>query len=1180
MTICLKFDLAFAYLCLYYSRIPVVKNRLQSICTCLGLTFFTIIIKKEEPMKRFGLPFFLLFLCCLFTVEGISQTVTGTVRGTITDPSGAIVPGAVVTATNTASSVATITKTNGTGEYSIRFLQIGQYKITVSAPGFATVDYGPFALEIDQTAKVDVSLHIGIATTKVDVTAQMQPILNTESATLGTTFTENTISNIALNGRDYSEVSVYTVGAVAPGFSAFGGGDSTERDIDAGNQVSVNGNRQQSNNYLLDGQEINENINNTIGYNPNPDALAEIRVITSNANAEFGNVNGGTVIAVMKSGSNQLHGSVFGFLKNYKLDANSWSNDNNVVPIPKSHYTTAQYGGTFGGPILKGKLFFFVDYEAMRWHSVGGTDASLVPAAFRTGDLSALLQPGFFGAGSQPVQLYDTQTIDPSTHQPKAYANNQIPITNPVAIYLFSNPKAYPLPNNPTSDPAGIQNNFVGPGANFSQNDQGDAKIDWQLGSNDKIFFRYTQGYAADGVTADPLPIDFPTANDYPDHFFDANWVHNFSSSMVNSFTANYGRIQFNNGVSTDPSGIFGLTGNQTVGIPGNPQKTAGFSSQNFNGTGGDGYPSGFGTNPSPEIFVDNIFGYSDNFTWQKGRHLLKFGGEFLRYEQNSFYPGNDGELGAFNYNGQYSQNLYPLIGQTVTPYPFADFLLDRVQDVQIGAVTGLTGQRQWRDGIYAQDDFKINRKLTLNLGVRWEFDQPIFEVNNKMANFNMQTQQIEYAGVDGNSRALYDPVYTQFQPRFGFAYQLRPRFVIRGGYGISSYLEGTGANLRLTQNPPFHTDFEETGVSPTSAPYSPGVFYLASNGFPTTQVPTTTFYIWPKNLKPAMTQEISLTTEYQIARASTIQLGYVSILGHHLTDPFWGNQWTSPTAVAPYANLVGQGGVVKITQTESASVYNGLQAVFRQHITAGFELTANYALSKSMTDNIGFYGVYNIWSGQYYQQNAYNPRGEWGPAGSDTRHNISVTGVYELPFGRGKRFGSGWNPFLNAAVGGWKLSGSQVYYSGFPVTVSSPSHYSSLVNAFGGAARPNQLRPLNMTNRSNNAYWGTEVQGTSCPPDTDDGTCIFQEQSNFGFGNVHPGSLRAPSFQNIDMTVAKTLRIWRENRVDFRCDFFNAFNIADYAAPDSGMTDGNFGQITGTMNGNRSIDFSLKYAF
>jgi hypothetical protein len=197
-----------------------------------------------------------------------------------------------------------------------------------------------------------------------------------------------------------------------------------------------------------------------------------------------------------------------------------------------------------------------------------------------------------------------------------------------------------------------------------------------------------------------------------------------------------------------------------------------------------------------------------------------------------------------------------------------------------------------------------------------------------------------------------------------------------------------------------------------------------------------------------------------------------------------------------------------------------------------------------------------------------------------DTRHNLSVTGVFDLPFGRGRMFGANSNFFANELLGGWRLSGAQVYYSGFPVTVSSPANYSSLVNAFTGAARPNQLRPLKVVDRSKSAYWGTAVQGTSCGPNQDDGKCIFAQQPNDSFGTVRPGSLRAPSFQNIDMSLSKSITVWHENAFAFRADFFNAFNIADYSAPDSGMTDSNFGQITGTVNGNRSIQMALKYSF
>ena len=1119
-------------------------------------------------------------LLLTFALPGVAQTVTGAVRGTVTDASGAIVPGATVTAANTATGVKTAASTNESGEYSIRFLQIGNYKLTIEAKGFETAVYGPFALEIDQTAKIDIPLKIGSATTSVEVSDQLQPILNTESATLGETFTENTINSVPLNGRDFSQLTVFTPGAVSTGYGTYGQMNSTERSTNANNEADVNGSRQQSNNYLLDGQEINENLNNTIGYTPSPDSLQEIRVIASNANAEFGNVNGGDVIMVMKSGSNAFHGSAFGFLQNDNLDANSWVNDNNPIPVPKNPFTQTIFGGTFGGPIFKDKLFFFVDYEAVREHSGGQTNFSVVPAAFRTGDLSVLKTA--FG-----IQLYDSQTLGPNG-QPVPYVNNQVPITNPVAQYLFSNPQAYPLPNNPTADPSGIFNNFVGPSNSTVKNDQGDVKIDYHFRGRDVISGRYSQGDARDATVSDPIPVYFPSASDYPDHLGTGTWIHTFSPAIVNSLRGSYARIRFNSGVTADPSGIFGLNGNQLVGIPSPAQETAGFSLQSFDGvesgppsSSGNGVPSSFGANPTPEIFIDNVFEYSDNLTWQKGRHLLKFGAEFTRYQQNSFYPGNDGELGDFSYSGKYSSN--PLSADGAQGYPFADFLTNRVNDVQVGKVTGRTGQRQWRDGVFAQDDFKVKPNLTLNLGMRWNFDQPIYEVNNKMANLNLQTAAIEYAGVGGNSRALYDAVYSQWQPRVGFAYQPKPRLVIRGGYGITSYLEGSGANLRLTQNPPFHTDFEQQGQNPTGSTaenYAPGVFYTTSAGFPTTTEPTTTFYAWKKQLRPAVTQEASLTTEYELTNTLTVSAGYVLILGHHLIDPQFGNQLTSPTATAPFASVVGQNGVVKITGSDSNSNYNALQATIRQRLRAGLELTANYTYSKSLTDDIGFYGVSNSNSNQYYQQNAYDFKSEWGPAGFDVRHALNVTGEYDLPFGRGKRFGSNWNRVVDTGIGGWKLSGSNVSYSGFPLTVSSPSNYSSLVYGFTGAARPNQLRPLKVEGRSVAAYYGTAVQGTSCGPNQDNGSCVFSQQPNDAFGDVRPGSLRAPGYEQIDMAIFKSFNLFGEHHLDFRGDFFNLFNIASYGTPDSGATDANFGQITSTNSTERRIQLSLKYAF
>jgi hypothetical protein len=1156
----------------------------------------------ETMMKRTltGLLVLVFALCCM---TAKAQTTTGAVRGTITDASGAIVPGAKVTVTNTATGVKTSDVTNQSGDYSIRFLQIGQYKMAVESAGFKTAEYGPFSLEIDQVAKIDIPLSVGAANTTVTVSDQYQPILQTESPTNGETFTENTINSVPLNGRDFAQLTVFTPGAVSTGYGSFGnvsGGasNSSERSTNDGNEANVNGSRQQSNNYLLDGQEINENLNNTIGYSPSPDSLEQIRVIASNANAEFGNVNGGEVVMVMKSGSNRLHGSAFGFLQNYNLDANSWANDANPTPLPKNPYNQLIFGGTLGGPILKDKLFFFVNYEAYREHQGGVTNFSVAPPAFFKGDLSSLL------ALPTPIQLYDTQNVQ-ANGQPTPYANNQIPasqITSPIALFLAAHPNAYPLPNNPTSDPSGIFNNFVGPAGSYARNDQGDVKIDWHLHDKDVISGRYSQGYAENATTSDPVPVQFPSASSYPDHLGVVNWVRTFSPSIVNNATAAYARIQFNSGVTTDPSGIFGFGGNALVGIPSKPQLTQGFSQQTFSGNtgagaGSTGYPSNFGANPTPEVFVDNIFQYGDNLTWERGRHILKFGVEVTRYQQNSFYPGNDGELGNFTYTGAYTGN-----------YPFADFLLDRVNDVQIGDVSGLTGQRQYRDAVFAQDDWKVSPHLTLNLGIRWEYDQPIYEVNNKMANVVLGTTQIEYAGVNGASRALYDSTYNQFQPRFGFAYQPSSRWVIRGGYGITSYLEGMGANLRLTQNPPFHTDFEEQGqnaVVSGGIVQSKGNYYLTSNGFPTTQPATTTFYAWPKNLQPSSTQEFTLVAEYEVTPTSSFQVGYVGILGHHLTNPYWGNQRPSPDALGPYDAIVGtynstapaalQGqnigtatppasevttGVLKISATNAASNYNALQAVFRQRLTGGLELTANYTYAKSLTDSFGYYGVSNI-SGNYYQQNAYDMRSEWGPAGFDIRQALSVSGEYSLPFGRGKRFGSNMNRAVDEVIGGWKLAGTNVSYTAFPLTASSKSYYSSLV--YSASPRAEQFHPLHVTGRSINHWFGTSPGALDvCPSGTDDGTCDFGEQPGNTFGNVRNMSLRGPGYEQIDMSLAKSFPVWKEHHLDFRADAFNTFNIASYSAPQNNVSSGSFGEILSpfTTSTSRHIQLSLKYAF
>jgi hypothetical protein len=322
-----------------------------------------------------------------------AQTITGSVSGVVTDSTGAIMRDAHIVAHNVDTNIDTTATTNSAGQYNLRFLQIGHYTLTITAAGFKTFKSNTFTLEVDQTAKIDGILQTGSATDAVTVTSEVAPILDTDNSTISSTFTANTMANLPLNGRNFSAVTQFIPGAVTTEPSSMSNQNAIERDTNQGGQVSINGNRNQTNNYMLDGVEINETINNVIGYNPAPEAIENLTTITSNATAEYGNVNGGDVVTVLKSGTNAFHGGAYFYLQDANMNANSWSN--NFSGTAKQPFTQSIFGGAIGGPIKRDKLFFFMDYEATRWHTGGTQTDSVIPAAWRTGDFSAI-----------PTQLY------------------------------------------------------------------------------------------------------------------------------------------------------------------------------------------------------------------------------------------------------------------------------------------------------------------------------------------------------------------------------------------------------------------------------------------------------------------------------------------------------------------------------------------------------------------------------------------------------------------------------------------------------------------------------------------------------------------------------------------------------------------------------------------------------
>ena len=1137
-----------------------------------------------------------LIVAAVVSLPATAQTVTGAITGVVTDPSGALIAGAHVTAENKATGVKTAAETNGTGAYTVRFLPIGIYTVTVEAKGFAVKKVDAITLEIDQTAKINVELKVGTSETAV-VTETAHPILDTTDATLGNTLSTTEIENIPLNGRNFSSLTLYQPGAIDTDPTGMRGNNAIERNTYNSGVASINGNREQANNYTIEGAENNEPQNNLIGYNPAPDAIAELRVVSGNANATYGNANGGAVVTILKSGTNNYHGSAYDFLQSQILDANTWANGRTTPVTLKNSYTQNIFGGTLGGPVIKNRLFFFADFEGIRQHKGGKASASLLTPAMLGGDFSALTAAG--------VQLYDTQ----NNFTP--YLNNQVPVVNPVAAYLAAHPELYPAPNAVPTDGL-INSNFQGPQSTFVSNNQEDFKVDWTPGTSNRINGFYSQGKGTDFTTA-LIPVFFPAHNSYPTKIAGVSFVHTFSPYIVNEARFGFTRVRWNNGVPSDPSGLFGLTGDQTVGIPFGTQKYVGFTGQSIGGTT-TGTLSGanyIGTNANPQVFTDNTFNYYDNLTWQRGRHYLSIGGQATRYQQNYLNAGNVGFLGQFSYNGQFT-GLPGGAG-----YGPADFLLGLISNVQLASPLGWVGNRQWRFAGYFQDDFKLTSRLTLNLGLRYEYDQPWYEQNDKTANV-LPGGTVEYAGrvpalaAPGSivcpTRACYDGTYNQLMPRVGFAYQPTNRLVIRGGYGATSFFEGYSFNQRLTSSPPFSLAINSNATTPTAG--SGGSPFTVANAFSQPLGINNSLYsVWPQDTQPAYIHQFTLVTEYALTNELSLSAGYHGQVGHHLADYRNGNQLTTTQAQdistiggcsassfpaadqAPYFSLVGECNPILITESQARMTYNAAQVSLRQRTHHGLEYTVNYTFAKSLTDSSGNYAVSNTSFNGASHQDGYNIEADYGPSAMDIRHSLNFVGVYELPFGHGRAYGGSANTVLTGVFGGWKFAASGIFYSGFPVTIFGPGN--SNTNSWG-FSRANQYRKMVVKNRSISNWWGTDPSALPCvpipvvnPTGADSGVCAYGVAGSFQFGSADNSTERAPDYRQVDMSLFKDFHVWEQQVVGFRADFFNAFNIVSYGNPDNSISDfstnplnNNWGRIGSVRSPERQIQLSLHYIF
>lgn len=1163
-------------------------------------------MKNKFPRLIFGC----MFAAAACISISLGQTVTGSITGQVTDPTGAVVSSAQVTAHNLDTGVDTPTATNATGLFRIEFLPIGHYQVTVTANGFTTETLPAFVLEVLQTANFNVKLAVGSSSTTVNVSAAA-PILNTTDPTISSTFTANTIGNLPLNGLDFSAVSLYVPGSVNTGgpaaMSNIGRNTPNGGFGATGDTPNINGNRAQANNYTLNGIDMNETQDNWMAFSPAPEALEEIQVITANSPTDFGNVNGAGVVLMLKSGTNRFHGSAYGYVQDYRFNANSWWNNHQNPIIPISPYSQAQFGGILGGPILHDKVFFFVDYLGTRHHTGGLSTASVMTAAMRGGDFSA--------AGRN---LYETQNgFTP-------YAGNKgLPIVNPVAAYLFAHPQYYPLPNaTPTDNVAA--NNYQADSRSYNNNNQGDIKIDYQLRPADKISAFTSTGTVVQGSKS-VLITDFPGVNAYPTTLGGVDWAHTFSPSLINLARIGFTRSNLSYSVPVDPTGAFGTKGDALLGISYPNQTIAGFTRQNFG-------LNGVGTSSGPAINIENAFSYIDNLTWQHGLHFISMGIQAIRYQQNySTNNNNGGLLGNMGYSGEFTASGDPST-ESSTGYGPADFVLDRVSGVGATLSEINVGQRQWRTAGYASDDYKIRPNLTLNLGLRYEFDEPWVESHNKTGNIDINPSSANFgqpiyahsapagaepgSGVCKNS-ACYQPNYRQIMPHLGFAYQAANRWVVRGGYGATSFFEGYSYNQRLTSLTPF---LVSTSLS-LQAPV-PGAVTTprsAEQGFAgTTAQYGGTYNTYPQNVQPAYVQNWNLTLEYALTRTTSLQAGYVGGKGDHLADynnfnqdkvngdrtsaPLYNNQYIGinvPANLQPYSIYTTNNGSLLITESRAMMNNNALQAVLRQRASHGLEFTVNYTYGKSMTNSLGDYSLnVNGFSGAF--QNYYDSKADYGPSGSDIRHNLTGLGVYTLPVGRGQEYLRGINRWMDEVVGGWKIGTSVVAYSGFAEGVYAGQGNNS--QSYGNS-RPNQYRRLKIVNRSLTNEFGTDPSAQPCTtPGVDNGVCAFGETApvyaadgttvlGYDFGTAHNGSLRGPGLLNVDFSAFKDFRVIGEHSLGFRFDVFNALNIASYGNPnsqfDATRQDSNnntvsaFGyNVQPTRSTARNMQFSMHYRF
>jgi len=1086
-----------------------------------------------------------------------AQTTAGSIIGAVTDTTGAVVPNAAVTIRNVDTGITTKAVTDSSGNYVVTPLQVGHYSVTVEAQGFKKSVSGGITLNVQDRIGVNVVLEVGQITETVEVVGAA-PALQTDTSYLGQVMDSQKIVDLPLNGRFFTRLAVLTAGAAptAPG----------ARDERTGG-FSANGVRPYQNNYLLDGidnNSLSEDLTNEASFvvGPSPDAIAEFKVQTNSMSAEFGRSGGAVMNVTLKSGTNQFHGSVFEFLRNSKLDAKNFF-DPATGPTPP--FKQNQFGAAVGGPLDlphysgKNRTFFFADYQGTRIRTAHTFLATLAPVAWRTGNFS-----GF----NTVLDPNTTSVASDGSVTRLPFPNNQIPLSrfDPAALKLIG---FMPAPNVPgSSSGTGVANNFLSNPVEPDTTDQGDVRVDHRISEKDSFFARFSmsdQALTPPASIPPPLSAAAFSSGDWTNNTRQAVFseTHIFSPHMVNEFRAGYTRLrterlQFNanDNLSTQ------------VGIPGIPFTSNNGGLPRFSVSGLTSFGS---ATYQPTREFENVFHFIENLSIVKGRNTIKIGVEWKPVVNFSILQPPT-PRGSFSFNGNNSRDAN---NRSNSGLGFADFALGIPSNASIASFINDTFQQPGYF-FYVQDDFKVTSKLTLNLGVRYEFISEPRERRDAEANYNIASGTLDIPTgrtdplpasffpqipVNRNApRQLVPQDRNNWAPRVGFAYQLTKKTVIRSGYGVfySSYEAGPLSIPNPGNNPPFYVQSNFPAVS-FSTP-NPSVNQLSKglplNAFSNPASPS--LFALDPGFRDPYVQHWNFGIQRDLGFNTVWEISYAGSAGKKLYE-FRNVNQPLPTAdpnadVDPRRPRPFLGGDLTFWCSCGSSTYHSLQTKVEKRFSNNFSFLAAYTFGKSIDEqsqaSLGFDNSTSV-------RSEYNYKAEKSRSDFDQTHRFVVSYTYEVPFGHNLK------GVAKTLGDGWQFVGIHSFTTGTPFTIHANTDFSNS----GGDARPNAVLGVSTTPPG-----GQSRQEWFNP-------AAFTNPVEGQFGNVGRNTLSGPGNISIDFSAFKNFKIKERAHIQFRAEFFNLINHPNFRSPSTTYDGSNPGELTAAAT-SRQIQLALKFLF